>query len=93
MFGCCFSLGAQGTYRPNSIQEHIDLGLKYDPQIGIYGMDFYVTLSRPGFRVAKRRRAVAAVGVQHRVTKDDAIQWFKDTYEGIVLLTKKKKED
>ena len=23
------------------ISEHIDLGLKYDPSIGIYGMDFY----------------------------------------------------
>lgn len=30
------------------IQEHIDLGIKYDPSIGIYGMDFYVVLSRPG---------------------------------------------
>merc|ERR1711972_1200473 len=24
------------------IQEHIDLGIKYDPSIGIYGMDFYM---------------------------------------------------
>src|SRR3984885_8676929 len=23
------------------INEHIDLGIKYDPSIGIYGMDFY----------------------------------------------------
>ena len=30
------------------IQEHIDLGIKYDPNIGIYGMDFYVVLGRPG---------------------------------------------
>ena len=26
------------------IQEHIDLGIKYDPSIGIYGMDFYVVM-------------------------------------------------
>uniref|UniRef100_A0A4W3HW73 Large ribosomal subunit protein uL5 C-terminal domain-containing protein n=1 Tax=Callorhinchus milii TaxID=7868 RepID=A0A4W3HW73_CALMI len=25
------------------IQEHNDLGIKYDPAIGIYGLDFYVT--------------------------------------------------
>merc|ERR1739847_68863 len=31
------------------IQEHIDLGIKYDPSIGIYGMDFYVVLGRPGY--------------------------------------------
>ena len=29
------------------ITEHIDLGIKYDPGTGIYGMDFYVHLSRP----------------------------------------------
>ncbi|XP_041068618.1 60S ribosomal protein L11 isoform X3 [Carcharodon carcharias] len=27
------------------IQEHIDLGIKYDPSIGIYGLDFYVISS------------------------------------------------
>merc|ERR1712226_1241343 len=33
------------------VQEHIDLGIKYDPGIGIYGMDFYVVLARPGYNV------------------------------------------
>jgi len=27
------------------ISEHIDLGIKYDPSIGIYGMDFYCCMS------------------------------------------------
>ena len=67
------------------IQEHIDLGLKYDPAIGIYGMDFYVVLGRPGFRVARRKRAQAKIGVQHRVSKDEAIRWFQQKYEGLVL--------
>lgn len=67
------------------IQEHIDLGIKYDPTVGIYGMDFYVVLARPGGRVSKRRRAVAAIGAPHRVTKDDAINWFKTKFEGIVI--------
>merc|ERR1711881_248587 len=26
------------------IQEHIDLGINYDPGIGIFGMDFYVVM-------------------------------------------------
>jgi hypothetical protein len=29
------------------IQEHIDLGARYDPGIGIFGMDFYVVMGRP----------------------------------------------
>ncbi|KAI8558480.1 hypothetical protein RHMOL_Rhmol04G0097300 [Rhododendron molle] len=56
------------------IQEHIDLGIKYDPSTGIYGMDFYVVLERPGYRGGRRRRCKARVGIQHRVTKDDAMK-------------------
>jgi len=67
------------------IEEHIDLGIKYDPQIGIYGMDFYVVLGRPGKRVALRRRAQAPVGPRQRVSKQDAIKWFETVYEGTVL--------
>lgn len=39
------------------------------------GMDFYVVLERPGYRVGRRRRAVSTVGVQHKVTKEDAMKW------------------
>merc|ERR1711874_697045 len=28
------------------VNEHIDLGIKYDPAIGIYGMDFYCCMMR-----------------------------------------------
>merc|ERR1719451_236532 len=67
------------------ISEHIDLGIKYDPTTGIYGMDFYVCLERPGFRVARRKARQSRVGVKHRITKDDAVKWFQQKYEGIVL--------
>merc|ERR1712072_621535 len=53
------------------ITEHIDLGLKYDPSTGIYGMDFYVQLSRPGGRVNKRRRARGRVGTSHRISAEE----------------------
>ncbi|CAM9796592.1 unnamed protein product [Pylaiella littoralis] len=66
------------------IQEHIDLGLKYDPSTGIYGMDFYVVLNRPGYRVAKRKAKSAKIGYQHKVTKIDAVKWFQAKFEGIV---------
>lgn len=67
------------------ISEHIDLGIKYDPSTGIYGMDFYVVLDRAGYRVAKRRQQAQKVGIQHKVTKDDAIKWFQTKFEGVVL--------
>eukprot|EP00184_Porphyridium_aerugineum_P007098 CAMPEP_0184700098 /NCGR_PEP_ID=MMETSP0313-20130426/8497_1 /TAXON_ID=2792 /ORGANISM="Porphyridium aerugineum, Strain SAG 1380-2" /LENGTH=185 /DNA_ID=CAMNT_0027159497 /DNA_START=55 /DNA_END=612 /DNA_ORIENTATION=+ len=67
------------------ITEHIDLGIKYDPSTGIYGMDFYVVLKRAGSRVSIRRRAKSRVGKYQAVGKEDAIQWFQQKYEGIVL--------
>merc|ERR1711874_705999 len=59
------------------IKEHIDLGIKYDPSTGIYGMDFYVVLTRPGKRVSKRKIKTGRVGAPHRVTAEDAKQWFQ----------------
>ncbi|KAF9233464.1 60S ribosomal protein L11 [Melanogaster broomeanus] len=67
------------------IQEHIDLGARYDPGIGIFGMDFYVVMGRPGMRVARRKERKARVGFQHRVTKDDTMAWFKQRFDGIIL--------
>ncbi|KAF8670298.1 hypothetical protein HU200_050839 [Digitaria exilis] len=57
----------------------------YDPSTGIYGMDFYVVLERAGYRVARRRRCKSRVGIQHRVTKEDAMKWFQVKYEGVIL--------
>ena len=48
-------------------------------------MDFYVVLDRAGYRVAKRRAQLSTVGIQHKVTRDDAIKWFQTKFEGIVL--------
>ncbi|KAF4269662.1 hypothetical protein CNMCM8812_004129 [Aspergillus fumigatus] len=66
------------------ISEHIDLGIKYDPGIGIYGMDFYCCMTRPGERVAKRRRCKSRIGSSHKITQAETIKWFKNRFDGIV---------
>merc|ERR1712070_1079652 len=67
------------------ITEHIDLGIKYDPSTGIYGMDFYVVMGRPGQRVSKRKAKKSKVGYSHRVSKKDTQEWFKKKFDGIIL--------
>ncbi|OMJ76922.1 hypothetical protein SteCoe_23588 [Stentor coeruleus] len=67
------------------IQEHIDLGIKYDPGTGIYGMDFYIVLKRAGYRVTKRRHSTSTVGKSHKVSKEEAMQWFQQKYDGILI--------
>jgi large subunit ribosomal protein L5 len=48
------------------LKEHIEIpGVKYDPDVGIFGMDVCVTLNRPGDRVADRRKRKArTLGVE-----------------------------
>jgi large subunit ribosomal protein L5 len=59
------------------IHEHIDIpGTKYNPDIGIFGMDVCVSLTRPGYRVSKKRNP-KRVGKNHRIKKDESIEFFK----------------
>merc|ERR1739848_138692 len=62
------------------INEHIDLGLKYDPGTGIYGMDFYIVLRRAGFRTSKKKRKRGRIGVSHLVTKEDAMEFVRQKF-------------
>jgi large subunit ribosomal protein L5 len=63
------------------IHEHIDIpGTKYNPEIGIFGMDVNVVLSRPGYRIAKKSRRSAQIGRTHRINKEEAINFFKQEF-------------
>ncbi len=63
------------------INEYINIpGVKYDPKIGIFGMDVSVVLERPGYRVKRRKVRRAKVGKTHRITKDDAISFVKEKF-------------
>jgi len=70
------------------IDEHIDLGIKYDPSIGIFGMDFYVVMGRAGFRVGRRKAKRSRIGAKHKITKTDAMKWFQQKYDGVLLTGK-----
>ena len=67
------------------IQEHIDLGIKYDPNTGIYGMDFYVVLSRRGKRVTERKARTRKLGNFQKVAKEDAQKWFVEKLGGTLV--------
>jgi large subunit ribosomal protein L5 len=62
------------------IKEHIELpGVKYDPDVGIFGMDVCVSISRPGYRVKNRRRQKTKIGSKHILKPEEAIVIAKDT--------------
>ncbi len=64
------------------LKEHIEIpGIRYDPEIGIWGMNVSVLLERPGYRVARRVRKSSRVGKSHVVTKQEAMDYFKREFE------------
>ena len=67
------------------IEEHIDLGIKYDPSTGIYGMDFYIVLGRRGRRVQFRKHKRSSIGINQKVTKEEAMQWFQEKLGGTLF--------
>ncbi len=67
------------------IHEYVDIpGVKYDTEIGILGLQISVTLTRPGFRVKKRKLKKAKIGKSHQISKEEAIDYLKTTF-GVVL--------
>ncbi len=68
------------------IEEHTDFpGMKYDPSIGIFGMDVSVALKRAGYRISKRKIEVNKVPRIHKLTKEDAISFVKEKYGAEVV--------
>jgi large subunit ribosomal protein L5 len=67
------------------LKEHIEIpGIRYDPEIGIWGMNVSVLLQRPGSRVARRLRKSASLGKSHVVSKEEAVEYFKREFEVVV---------
>ncbi len=63
------------------IRDYTDFpGQKYNPDIGIFGMDVNVVLERPGHRVSRRRRNKAKVGKSHRLSKLESIEFFTSEF-------------
>jgi large subunit ribosomal protein L5 len=73
------SFDKQGNFA-FGLKEHIEIaGVKYDPDVGIFGMDICVTMVRPGYRVKTRRRKTARVGRKHVLTPEESVVFVKQT--------------
>lgn len=63
------------------IHEYIDIpDLKYDPKIGVMGLQVCVTLERPGHRIKRRRMMRKKLPSKQVVTREDAMAFLKDNF-------------
>jgi large subunit ribosomal protein L5 len=72
------------------IAEHINIpDVKYDPQLGVQGMNITVCIERPGYRIKRRRRQKAKVPYRHRLTPEESMVFVKNKF-GIEILEKER---
>lgn len=77
----------QGQFDENGnvafgIKEYIEIpGVKYDPKIGILGLEVCVTLERPGFRIKKRRIMARKIPARHRISRQEAIDFMSANFK------------
>jgi large subunit ribosomal protein L5 len=63
------------------VREYIDFpGMKYDPEIGIFGFTVTATMKRPGGRISKRKNKPARVPEKSRLAKTDSIDFIKEKF-------------
>ena len=76
-----YSFDPEGNFS-FGITDYTDFpGMKYDPEIGIFGLDVSASICRPGKRIAKRRIMRAHLPQYQRVTRKEGIQWVKTKFE------------
>ena len=64
------------------VAEHTEFpSQEYDPNIGIYGLDVTVHLSRPGSRIAKRTKVTRKLPSRHRLDTEDAVAFLEAEYD------------
>jgi len=69
------------------IREYIDFsGVKYDPKIGMFGMNVNAVFSRNGKRVSTRRRKRRSVGKEHgTVRKEEIVEYLKNRFGANII--------
>lgn len=73
------SFDKQGNFA-FGLKEHIEIaGVKYDPDVGIFGMDICVAVNRPGQRVKIRRKQKTRVGSKHVLTPEESVAFVERT--------------
>jgi large subunit ribosomal protein L5 len=73
------SFDRQGNFA-FGVKEHIEIaGVKYEPDVGIFGMDVCVSVNRPGHRVRARRKQKTHIGSKHLLTPEESIAFIKQT--------------
>lgn len=63
------------------LKEYLDIpGAKYNPEIGMIGLECSLTLKRAGYRVRDRKLRKGPIGKHHRVSHEDALAFMAERF-------------
>jgi len=63
------------------IHEYIDIaGVKYDPKIGVMGLEVCVTLERAGFRIKRRSVKKRKIPSRHKIRKKESMEFMQKRF-------------
>jgi large subunit ribosomal protein L5 len=64
------------------IEEHIDIpGMRYDPDIGIFGMNVSITFQKPGYRIKRRKIQRKKIPQKHQVTATETREFMQEKFK------------
>jgi len=75
-----YSFDNQGNFSFGVPDHTLFEGQKYDPNIGIFGMDICVTVEKPGYRIKYRGIDQRKIPQRHQLTKEGTIQFITEAF-------------
>lgn len=76
-----YSFDDQGNFSFGIPDHTLFEGQKYDPNIGIFGMDVSITMQKPGYRIKNRRIDQRNIPHKHRIEREETINFISKTYK------------
>jgi len=75
-----YSFDDQGNFSFGIPDHTLFEGQKYDPNIGIFGMDVCVTMEKPGYRIKHRRVDRRKIPYRHKVDREEVSKFITETF-------------
>lgn len=75
-----YSFDDQGNFSFGVPDHTLFEGQKYDPSIGIFGMDICVTVENPGYRIKHRQIDRRKIPQRHQLTKEATMKFITESF-------------
>ena len=75
-----YSFSEQGNLSFGIPDHTLFEGQKYNPDIGIFGMDISITMEKPGYRIKHRRIDRRKIPLRHQVTREETMKFIADKF-------------